>query len=220
MVSIYTAPEVAKVIALNPALMGSEFRTLSIADQIQQQAQVILQAHHAGDERIAMHVRSWWPNARGQSLGDILHGPFSETDALLTMSREYGFASWEDVQRLKDLAPDPTFETALDCVMSGNLDGLSAYLKNTPSLIRERSRYGHGATLLHYVGANGVESHRQVTPSNIVAVAKLLISHGAQRDATAQIYGGGQTPYDLASTSAHPHNAGVADQLNQVLKLP
>jgi len=31
------------------------------------------------------------------------------------------------------------------------------------------------------------------------------------------MYGGGQTAWALASTSAHPHEAGIIDQLNSVL---
>jgi len=37
----------------------------------------------------------------------------------------------------------------------------------------------HHATLLHYVGANGIESFRQKTPANAVDIARLLLDAGA-----------------------------------------
>jgi len=41
---------------------------------------------------------------------------------------------------------------------------------------------------------------------------------GASKQAQANMYGGGQTPLALASTSAHPYKAGISDALNRVLQ--
>lgn len=48
-------------------------------------------------------------------------------------------------------------------------------------------------------------------------IAAMLIDMGANPSSTANMYGGGQTPFDLSSTSAHPHHAGIAPALNAAL---
>ena len=45
----------------------------------------------------------------------------------------------------------------------------------------------HRATLLHYVGANGVEDYRQRSPQNAVAVAEALLAAGAEVDAVVAL---------------------------------
>ena len=72
--------------------------------------------------------------------------------------------------------------------------------------------------MLHYLGANGVESHRQKTPRNAVEIARLLIDRGADIEAEADMYGGGQTTLALVQTSAHPAAPGVADALCTLLR--
>ncbi|MEO1142585.1 MAG: hypothetical protein AAFW66_09605, partial [Pseudomonadota bacterium] len=176
-----------------------------------------LAAHADGDSRVSMQIMSWWPEAIGRDVAGILASPFSKTDALLTISREYGFKTWEAVDALGSKMSDPEFETALDKMLSGDAQSLGDMLKQNPALVSQQSDYGHKATLLHYLGANGVESHRQRTPLNAVELAELLLEHGADRSAEANMYGGGQTPLALASTSAHPVKAGVSEALNTVL---
>ena len=103
-------------------------------------------------------------------------------------------------------------------MVTGDLATLGALLEARPDLVRARSAYGHGATLLHYLGANGVETYRQRTPLNAAEVARLLIARGAEVGAAAAMYGGGQTALDLLVTSAHPAEAGVTDSVAAVLR--
>ena len=215
--SVYVAPEVAEVEALYSYVSGSEFRALGIREQVEKQAQTLLSAHACGDQRVRMQIMSWWPMASGQELTDILAGPFTQDDALLTISREYGFDHWSAVDDLGSKMCDPEFETALDLMLVGNAEALGNLLSQKPTLAIQQSAYGHDATLLHYLGANGVESHRQRTPLNAVEMAVLLLEHGADRSAKANMYGGGQTPLALASTSIHPLKAGISEALNKVL---
>lgn len=214
---VYIAPEVAAVDALHPYLTDDAFRALPIRNRIAKQAETVQAAHAAGDRRCRMHVMCWWPDAGGRTLDDVMAGRLTLEDARLTMSREYGFRDWDAVDALGDATPDPSFEQALDAMLAGDSRELSARLERTPQLAQARSVYGHGSTLLHYLGANGVESHRQKTPLNAVDLARLLIDHGADIMAEANMYGGGQTAGALASTSAHPHNAGIAADLNRIL---
>jgi ankyrin repeat protein len=83
--------------------------------------------------------------------------------------------------------------------------------------VKERSRAAHQATLLHYVGANGVE--RQNSPKNAPAIARILLEAGADPDAVAPIYPepNSNTTLCLAVTSLYPWQAGIQSDLVDVL---
>jgi ankyrin repeat protein len=108
------------------------------------------------------------------------------------------------------------FEDAVEAVVSGDLATLARLLRAHPDLIHSRSIRPHRATLLHYVGANGVEDDRQRTPANAVAVATLLLDAGADVNARADMYGGSDT-LGLVATSIHPVTAGVQEALMTLL---
>src|SRR5205823_3220697 len=90
-------------------------------------------------------------------------------------------------------------------------------LHENPELVRARSTREHGATLLHYVSANGVEGYRQKTPKNAVEIAEILLNARAEVDAEADVYGGGATTLGLVATSIHPERAGVQIPLLELL---
>lgn len=214
---VYVAAEVAEVEALHPYLGDLAFAALPIRDQIAKQAETVHAAHSAGDRRVRMQIMSWWPDARGSTVDEVMTASFTRNDARLTLAREYGFGDWNEVRSLGETTPNAEFELALDEMLTGNIDRFHRLLESVPHLATEKSRYGHRATLLHYLGANGVESHRQKTPLNAVELAELLIARGADINAEANMYGGGQTALALASTSAHPREAGISDRLNEIL---
>ncbi len=214
---VYVAPEVAEVDALHPYLTVSAFRASPIRDQIAKQAETLHSAHRADDRRVRMQIMSWWPDARGRTVDEVMAAPFTSDDARLTLAREYGFGDWNEVHSLGEMTLNAEFEQALDEMLAGDPDRLGGQLEQAPHLAVTQSKYGHRATLLHYLGANGVESHRQKTPLNAPELAELLIKHGADINAKANMYGGGQTALALASSSAHPREAGIAGRLNGVL---
>jgi ankyrin repeat protein len=151
-------------------------------------------------------------------------GHFKIADAQHFLARLHGFGSWADLSkeltRLTRLDPETQrFETAVDSVISGNLGTLTSLLDAHPNLVHERSRRKHRATLLHYVAANGVEDYRQKTPPNIVEVARLLLTRGAEVDALASTYGDDsyQTTMNLLVSSAHPAIAGLQAALAELL---
>src|SRR5207237_1890538 len=80
-----------------------------------------------------------------------------------------------------------------------------------------RSTRRHHATLLHYVGANGVECGRQKTPENAVEVAKLLLDAGAEVDALADMYDNKCTTMSMLVSSCHPAKAGLQVALAETL---
>ena len=107
------------------------------------------------------------------------------------------------------------FEAAAEMVIRGDRAALAATLDEHPSLIHATSPRPHGATLLHYSAANGVEDERQKVPANAVEIADLLIGRGADINATVAVYGGGpgSTPLVALVTGGHPNEAGLMAQL-------
>jgi len=142
-------------------------------------------------------------------------------DTQFVIARDYGFESWPKfAKHIESLIGKSTaasvFEGAVDAVVAGDLPILERLLREVPGLVQERSARLHHATLLHYVGANGVENYRQKTPKNAVEVAEVLLKAGADIDAVADIYGGSDT-LGLAATSVYPELAGVQEALIDVL---
>jgi hypothetical protein len=145
---------------------------------------------------------------------------FSLADAQFLLAREYGFESWpkfsKHIANLQHVnSPISKFEQAVEAIIAGDAATLRRLLGEDPKLIRERSGRMHGATLLHYVGANGVEDYRQITPQNAVEIAKILLDAGADVDSMAWMYGG-STTLGLIATSIHPQEAGVQNELMEI----
>src|SRR5262244_2367473 len=110
--------------------------------------------------------------------------PLTLTDAQFVIARAHGFPSWPKLARhIGEMARRDSsasrFERAADAIVAGDTSTLERLLREEPGLIRARSTREHGATLLHYVSANGVEGYRQKTPKNIVRIAKILLRAGA-----------------------------------------
>jgi ankyrin repeat protein len=147
---------------------------------------------------------------------------FKTGDARTIVARHHFFDRWEQfadfTARLKDASsPVARFERAVDAVVTGDRPSLERSLRDHPDLVHARSARTHHSTLLHYVGANGVESWRQRTPRNAAEVATLLLESGADVDAAADMYHGGCTPLGLVATSIHPARAGLQHMLIDVL---
>src|SRR5882672_11739202 len=86
------------------------------------------------------------------------------TDAQFILVRAHGFESWPKfAKHIESLAqrssPASKFEQAADTIVSGDIPALKKLLQENPSLVRATSAREHGATLLHYVAANGVENY-------------------------------------------------------------
>lgn len=158
-------------------------------------------------------LQSWW--------GNTLAPEYGADDARAIISRTHHFDSWEQFESFTRAisvpgSPVALFEAAVDAIVGGEPSILGAMLSEHPELIRARSLRNHHATLLHYVGANGVEGFRQHTPPAAVAVLGLLLSAGAEVNAVADMYGG-STTLGLVATSRHPEQAGLQDALIDVL---
>jgi len=143
---------------------------------------------------------------------------YAEGEARAIVAREHFFPSWDAFAAFAAARRDPRspiarFETAAEAVVDGDLETLTRLLREDPELVRARSARRHRATLFHYVGSNGIEGFRQRAPKNLVAIAAALLDAGADVNATAQMYGDGDTTLLLAATSIHPVLAGVLEPL-------
>ena len=148
-------------------------------------------------------------------------GDYSQGDGRFIIGKEHFFESWDQYAAFREAWQNPSspvahFELAVDAAITGDIPTLEHLLGKHPALIRARSPRTHHATLLHYVGANGVEGFRQRTPPNAVTVAGVLLDAGADINAVADTYGGADT-LGLVATSIHPIMAGVQQELMELL---
>ena len=191
-------------------------------EQSRKQAKDLVKAFKAGDPQALDHIRWDHPRFRGLKDAEIVKRRFTLADAQLVIARLHYFDSWpkllHHIETLEKKDPRVMrFEEAADAIIAGDVPKLRELLSAHPELIRERSTRGHHAPLLHFISANGVEGYRQITPPNIVEVAKVLLDAGAEVDAESEAYGGGSKALGLVATSAHPRLAGVQIPLIDLL---
>jgi len=134
------------------------------------------------------------------------------------LAQRYAFQDWQALTEYVTAVTQT--ESAVEAVIAGDVPALEALLQRYPDLVRARSTRrtnrnlpNHGATLLHYIAANGVEDYRQKTPPNAVEVAKALLHAGAEPDALADMYGEPNTTMNMLLSSFPPAAAGVQAQL-------
>ena len=103
------------------------------------------------------------------------------------------------------------FERAADAAVDGDVATLEGLLRTKPVLATARSARPHRCTLLHYLGANGIEDYRAKTPANAVEIIEALLAAGADPNASCCTYRGGpdETTLGLLTSSGHPRAAGL-----------
>lgn len=186
-------------------------------DLILAHGKLLQRAHQNKEPSCAIQLNNWHPDLIGKSVAEVLSADLKIEDALLALSRELGYENWEAAQAHESMI-DADFEKVVDHALHGELQQLDAALTEKPAFANQASSFGHKATLLLYMGSNGVEMWRQVVPENVCDVVQLLVKHGAQADAKMNVYGGQFDVLALAETSAHPRNAGAAEKLIPLLK--
>jgi ankyrin repeat protein len=194
------------------------------------QADALLEAWRAGDPDATRFVREHHPRFLDERIpwlpkrlsdDEVRKVALDRADARLATARGYSFQGWERLAEwveavARDGSPVARFESAVEAVVTGDLPGLERLLREDPGLVRARSTVVthhdppvHGATLLHYVAANGVEGYRQKSPKNAALVATRLLEAGAEPDALASMYGGRCTTMSMLVSSSPPAEAGV-----------
>ena len=184
-------------------------------------AGALLDAYRAGDDEAESRFKWEHPRFRGRPLSDVKGTSLDLDDARTVIAHEYSFQTWADLAAFagavhRDAAVG-RFEAAVEAVIAGDASALRTMLRDDPGLARARSTRRHHCTLLHYLGANGVEGGRQKTPANAVAIMKLLLEAGAEPDATADLYDSKCTTMSMVVTSTHPARAGLQAALAETL---
>lgn len=210
----------------------------SLPGAYESQAGTLLEAWKAGDPQAIRlfhqkHPRfldsriPWLP--KNLSDAEIRDARLDMDDARLALARWYDFRGWPELQEYAGAvteagSPVARFEKAVEAVIAGDLAALQSSLQEDPALVRARSTRVthfdppvHGATLLHYIAANGVEGYRQKSPGNAVAVARMLMEAGADPNALAGMYGGRHAALSMLVSSTPPAQAGVQVALVETL---
>ena len=188
--------------------LGVSGRAPSLRETLDHQVAACLDAYRHARRDIAVLLR-------GHALASgsdeqVFAAGLSLDTARHLVAREHEFRDWADAIVRGNELVDRTFEAAVNAVVEGDLDGLERLLSAYPTLARVRSAYGHRATLLHYVAANGVEQTKQRSPANAPMIARALLDAGAEPDAQSASYGGScTTTLELLVSSSHPAAAGV-----------
>ena len=215
MAKVYIAGAVQACQALYQQAPIQNFKTTT--ELITSHAKLLLQAHQNGDNACVAQFNNWHPNLIGADEVEILRMELTINDAYLTISKELGYADFQDAKN-REAAICAEFENTVDLALRGDLENLESALKANPKLITATSPFGHRATMLLYMSSNGVEMWRQMVPENVCAVVELLIKMGADRNAKANVYGGKFDVLQLAESSSHPVAADVANELIDQLK--
>ncbi len=197
---------------------------ISIADWLNQWSETLIRA--------VREVEDWprilWSNSslrredafQGLTIEEALKKA-SELDLRNLMAQYFGWQSWSTAEQDPKFTQSiqKPFESAVDALVAGDVEKLSGFMDRHPELIDQTAPWGHRCQLIHYIAANGVEIHRQLTPPNVVEIARVLLEAGADPDALANTYGGGpnQTPLCLVLTSAHPGERKIRTALVQTL---
>ncbi|VXD16331.1 hypothetical protein [Marinoscillum sp. 108] len=215
---VYIHEDISSIQELYSDLTEDLSATPLVIDFLTASAEKLLHAHRTNLHAAFVEIRNGLPQFAGKSISEIFNYAFTMLDARTTVARLHGFEDWEEVERHSENSFNLEFEKAIDLLLGGEVEHLSQLLSTHPALIKARSPFGHQATLLIYCGSNGVEMRRQVVPDNLPEMVNLLLAEGAEKHAKARVYGGQFTTYQLAESSAHPHDAGIMDKLLRVLK--
>jgi hypothetical protein len=214
---VFVSEPVSHVLHLYDGLVDEAAWDRTARQQIETLAGRLLHGHHTRLPGAAVELHNWLPGAAGRSTQELFDLSLSIDDALETESRAHGFSGWKAAACEGQRRGDAVLERAVEDLLRGDLSALAAALAGAPDLVARRSHYGHRATLLHYLAANGVETYRQRVPRNALKIALLLLQRGADPLATANMYGANRTTRGMLISSSHPSEAGVTDELLAVL---
>lgn len=200
-------------------------------ERYRERAALLLTGQREGDAAASAFFQRHHPRFREPGLAwkeraaaaeEVAQAEFEKDDAELALARAHSFADWDALATYAASVAEPgsrvrRFEAAIEALLDGDLPGLDELLTADPGIVHLRSERRtcfdppprHRATLLHYLAANGVESHRQRSAPNAVQLAGRLFSAGADPDALAGAYGGEAGTLVLLVSSTPPATAGV-----------
>ncbi|MFK7767390.1 MAG: hypothetical protein AB8B55_09230 [Mariniblastus sp.] len=208
--NVYACDAVREVRKLYQGAPIASFK--STIELITQHAEILLTAFQSNQAVAKFQISNWHPTLVGKSAKVIFACDFTLEDSKATLAREFGYQNWNDAEARSERL-DQGFEQCVDLALAGEVETLKSKLVANPRYANQTSSFGHRATLLLYLAANGVETWRQVVPTNVVEIARLLVGSGADKNAKMNVYGGEFNTIALVESSAHPNAAGVAKEL-------
>jgi len=189
----------------------------SLKDHVAKLGRVIRKSYLVEDDRILPVLNNYHPDYISMSWSEIRRKGVSPEEAMDGAAYYYSFKGYDQVP---DGNVDHEFEAVLDILLTGNIELIGEKLEADHSLLSKKSRYGHEATLWHYLGSNGVELHRQIVPLNLPEIIELFMRKGVDRSMTMKVYGGEHRLKEMLATSAHPLEAGLQEMALDVLEKP
>ena len=208
-------------------------------DEYRRQADALVDGWRAGDDEAVRFFWRYHPRFRRPDVlwlpkqidkSELLKEVMTVDDARLSLAYWYDFRDWAALQEwveavTREGSPVARFETAVEAVINGDTPALERLLREHKELVTARSTrvtwwappQMHRATLLHYVGANGVEGYREKTPANAVEIATMLLRAGAEVDALADMYQGKYPTLTMLVSSGIPARAGLQIPLAETL---
>lgn len=208
------------------------------AEEYEAQAEALWRGHSERDPAMLRTIHEHHPRFLDSEIrwlplrltdDEIAAAPFDSADARLALARWYSFRDWDALLELVAAVHNQTpgihdFELASEAVITGDAALLRELLQTSSGLIRARSSRRtsndpevHGATLLHYIAANGIETYRQRTPPNALEIARTLLDAGADPNALAGMYGGECATLPMLVSSSPPAEAGLQTPLTELL---
>jgi len=198
-------------------LVGGSALVRTRFEQVQVLADRLADGHRRQHPGAYVELSNWNPTLAGMRPEQMWERRLDRSDAVLAIARARGYDGIDQVVA-DEIVPTASYETAVDTMLAGDLDGLRALLHSDLNLAAQGSHWPHGATLLHYATANGVEIHRQVVPRNLPAIVALLIDRAADVNASAHAYGSEVTVLGLLLSSGHPRDAGATPEVAAMLR--
>jgi len=214
---VWISEPVRRVQDLYGDLVGRSALGRTRFEQVQVLADRLADGHREHHPGAHVELANWNPALVGLRPEQLWERQLDRSDAVLAVARARGYGGIDDVV-LDAIVPSIPYETTVDTMLAGDLDGLRALLDEDPGLTTQTSHWPHRATLLHYATANGVEIHRQVVPLNLPAIVALLVERAADVNAGAHAYGSEVAPLGLLLSSGHPRDAGVTAEVAAILR--
>jgi hypothetical protein len=213
---IYTPKIVEQLRAFYGELLERQTSYQSVAGHLEALAGRMWEGVREGNEIVFQEIANYHSDHLGRSYAVLGRLNLDLSDCRHAIANEYGFGHWTEASH-QVMPYDMDFERTVEDLLKGDLEGVKESVGRDPSVLLKHSRYGHGATLLHYSVSNGVEIWRQRVPFNLPAVVAFLLESGANPEAKMKVYGGEYTPSELLLSSLHPRNAGIFDELRHLM---
>jgi len=215
-IAIHLPEAVAQTRDFYGELLHQQASFTTIADHLRALSIRMWEGVQEGNEVVFREIANYHKDHLGRELKVLMKAAWTEGDCQLTIAHEYGFGSWGEVCSLEK-GYDLGFEQTVDALLAGDIDLLCENIGRMPQLAQQRSRYGHGATLLHYAVSNGVELWRQQVPLNLPEMVRYLLNNGADLRAKMNVYGGTYAAPELLLSSLHPRNAGIFAEMRAIM---